>query len=86
MAQWISASDFGSGGRRFDPGRIRILALLACVHTNVMLWHNMLMICNSCMSMAVYLIDDRPDSNGEAREEPVRSMLVISHQLSCSGS
>ena len=23
MAQWISASDFGSGGRRFDPGRIR---------------------------------------------------------------
>jgi hypothetical protein len=25
VAQWISAPDFGSGGRRFDPGRVRWL-------------------------------------------------------------
>ena len=27
VAQWISALDFGSKGRRFDPGQIRFLLL-----------------------------------------------------------
>jgi hypothetical protein len=46
VAQWISVSDFGSDGRRFDPGRVRAIAARpACIRHRFLqnVWTNRIM-------------------------------------------